>query len=200
MQPARGTCNGQKAFEPGATREAPTIRRGRKCTGRNVVPITSNGAKKIGNRPVPRIRQQISGRDHGPAPALRRPISTSSKVGSMSPFFGTNPILVKWSWLDPRILVLAVQARGRASSQPRNAASTRGLRCPHRTCYCAVASPDARWFAGKCLHSLPLATAPQPHNDRVAVANMSSSACPSAWAGTVPRNELAAGRGLDVKP
>jgi hypothetical protein len=104
----------------------------------------------------------------------------------MSPFFGTNPILVKWSWLGPRILVLAVQARGRASSQPRNAASTRGLRCPHRTCYCADASPDARWFAGMCLHSLPLATAPRPHNDRVAVANMSSSACPSAWAGTVP--------------
>jgi hypothetical protein len=34
--------------------------------------------------------------------------------------------------------------------------------------------------------SLPLANALQPHNDLVAIDDMSSSACPSAWAGTVP--------------
>jgi hypothetical protein len=73
--------------------------------------------------------------DHWPAPARGRPISTSSKMASMSPFYGTNPIHVTWNWLDPRILVLAVEARGPASSRPRTrrqrAVSVGRILCAH---------------------------------------------------------------------
>jgi hypothetical protein len=63
--------------------------------------------------------------DDDPHGAEDRGDSRVQKVRSMlSPFCGTNPIHVKWSWLDPRILVLTVQARRRAQPSLRT-------RCQH---------------------------------------------------------------------
>jgi hypothetical protein len=75
-----------------------------------------------------------------------------AEVGSMSPFCGTNPIHLKWSWLDPRI-----SRAGREGARPCFLpASERGVNArspsPALHMLCAAASPDLGWFAEKRFH------------------------------------------------